>query len=76
MDLSTAFAAVLKKHRLKRGLSQEALAKLAGLHQTGVGFLERGERSPSIDTIESISKALDVPVSSLLSEAERVQKRG
>jgi transcriptional regulator with XRE-family HTH domain len=75
MDLSSAFAVVLKKHRLERGLSQEALAKRAHLHQTGIGFLERAERSPSIDTLESISKALDVSVSSLLAEAEKLQKR-
>lgn len=76
MSLSEAFAVVLKKHRMDRGLSQEALAKLAGLHQTGIGFLERGERSPSIDTLEAISEALGVSVSSLMSQAERVQRRG
>lgn len=75
MELSSAFAVVLKKYRLDRGLSQEALAKRAHLHQTGIGFIERGERSPSIDTLESISKALDIPVSSLMREAEKVQKR-
>jgi len=74
MDLSSAFAVVLKKHRLDSGLSQEALAKRARLHQTGIGFLERGERSPSIDTLEAISKALGISVSSLMSEAERLQK--
>jgi transcriptional regulator with XRE-family HTH domain len=75
MSLSEAFAVVLKKHRLERGLSQEALAKKARLHQTGIGFLERAERSPSIHTLESISKALDIPVSTLISEAEKLQKR-
>lgn len=75
MSLSEAFAVVLKKHRMDRGLSQEALAKLAGLHQTGIGFLERAERSPSVDTLEGISKALKIPISDLLKEAEKLQRR-
>ena len=75
MDLSSAFALVLKKHRLARNLSQAALAKQAGLHQTAIGFLERAERSPSIDTLEAISKALKTSVSELMVEAEKVQSR-
>jgi DNA-binding XRE family transcriptional regulator len=38
----TAFAALLRQYRLKAGLTQEALAELAGLAPTAISALERG----------------------------------
>ena len=45
LTLSDAFSRVVAKHREANGLSRSALARLAGLHQTYMGLLERGERS-------------------------------
>ncbi|MDT3309707.1 helix-turn-helix domain-containing protein [Shewanella vaxholmensis] len=58
----------LKDMRGKLGLSQEALADMAGLHRTYVGSVERAERNISIDNIERLAKALNVHTSSLLME--------
>ena len=52
--------------RKARGLSQEGLADLAGLHRTFVGFVERAETNISIDNIEKIAAALDVGAGALL----------
>ncbi|MGH2458375.1 MAG: helix-turn-helix domain-containing protein [Chloroflexota bacterium] len=65
------FASTLRQARLKRGLSQEALADLAGLHRNYVGSVERGERNISIDNIEKLARALGTDPSTLLSEASR-----
>jgi transcriptional regulator with XRE-family HTH domain len=43
--------------RRKRTLSQEQLAELTDLSRNTIGQLERGETSPSIDTIERIANA-------------------
>ena len=69
--LSDAFSRVVKQHREKRKLSRAALAKKSGLHQTNIGLLERGERSPNLDTAKAIAKALGISLGKLIAEAER-----
>jgi transcriptional regulator with XRE-family HTH domain len=63
----------VRKLRLERRLSQEALAAEARLHRTYVGGIERGERNPSFSNILRLCDALDVKFSelALTFEAER-----
>ena len=74
LEMSDAFALVLKKHRTALKLSREALAQKAGLHQTYIGLIERGLRNPSLDAVDTIAEALDVSLSKLIAEAETVRK--
>ncbi|MFN0076552.1 MAG: helix-turn-helix domain-containing protein [Prosthecobacter sp.] len=60
------FAVNLKEQRLAKGLSQEDLADLCGLHRTYVGSVERGERNISIDNMERLALSLDVPLEKLI----------
>jgi transcriptional regulator with XRE-family HTH domain len=50
----------LRRHRRNAGLSQERLAELCDLHRTEIGLLERGERSPRLDTLVTIARGLDL----------------
>jgi transcriptional regulator with XRE-family HTH domain len=52
------FAENLRKHRERVGLTQEALADKCDLHPTAVGKLERQERTPRLDTVAALSRAL------------------
>jgi transcriptional regulator with XRE-family HTH domain len=52
--------------REERGLSQEELEKLAGLHRAYIGQIERGEKNIGLKNLERIAKALDVETRWLL----------
>ena len=52
--------------RKEKGITQEALAYQAGLNRAYIGYIERGERKPTIETLEKIAKSLRVNTSSLL----------
>lgn len=52
--------------RTKRRLSQEKLAELSDLSKTGLGAIERGTSSPSIDTLDRIASALEIELSELV----------
>lgn len=58
----------LRRLRAERGISQEALADLAGLHRTYVGAIERGERNVSIDNIGKLAAAFEISLSKLLED--------
>ena len=70
-QFSDAFSDVVKQMREGRKLSRAALAKKAGLHQTYIGLLERGERSPNLDTAKAIADALGIPLAKMVTKAER-----
>lgn len=59
-------AANLRCLRHSLGWSQEQLAEHCGLHRTYIGAIERGERNISLDTLERLAGALQLPVSALL----------
>ena len=50
----------LRVIRKKKGLTQEELADRCGLHWTYIGGLERGERNPTLSTMQKIANGLAV----------------
>jgi len=66
MNLIHIFATNVRKYRTEKGLSQEALADLAGLHRTYISAIERERRNISIDNIENIASALGIDAYLLL----------
>ena len=64
----------IEEFRTARGLSRQDLADLVGVHYQTIGYLERGEYSPSLVLALRIAKALNKEVSELFSLTE--QKKG
>lgn len=63
-----AFGGNLKLERVRRALSQEEFADLAGLHRTFYGGLERGQRGVNITELPGIARALGLRPADLLPE--------
>lgn len=59
----------IRRRREAMKLTQEAFADLVGLHRSYVGFVERGERNLTLDTMGQISAALRVSLATLFKEA-------
>ena len=55
----------IRSYRNQLGLSQEKLAELSGCHPTYIGQIERGEKNATLESIEKISCALNVSLSTL-----------
>lgn len=60
MDVRKKLGANVQRLRREKGLSQEELADLAGLHRTYVSGVERGVRNPTLTVIDRLARALGV----------------
>ncbi|HEV3047557.1 MAG TPA: helix-turn-helix transcriptional regulator [Solirubrobacteraceae bacterium] len=67
-----ALAAVLRRLRLERGTTQEALAYRSGLTTGSLARIELGQSSPAWTTVREIAKALDVSMVEISSAVEDV----
>lgn len=70
-----ALAAVLRRLREARGLSQEATAQAAGISLNTYSRIERGHAAPSWTTVRRIADALGVGMGELGAEVERERDR-
>ena len=61
MALINIFMQNIRFYRFSKNYSQEKLAELSGLSTHYISDIETGKYSPSIPTIERISKALETP---------------
>jgi transcriptional regulator with XRE-family HTH domain len=60
IEVAKAFGGRLKMVRLEKGLTQEQLAQLAGLHPTFISNCERGYSAPTLETLLRLARALAV----------------
>lgn len=74
MKIAQGFGIVLKNYRTDYGISQEELAGKCGLDRTYISLLERGKRSPTINTLFSIADALEQSPSVLIKDLEKILK--
>ena len=59
-DIKKIFGRKIAALRQKQLLSQEELADRCNIHRTYMGSIERGEKSPTLNTIKKIADGLSV----------------
>ena len=64
----------IRKLRLDKKLTQETFSEAIGISVSYLGQLERGQRNPSIRTLENIANTLEVPLSALLCKLTEEEK--
>lgn len=60
MDIIRVFGSNVRHYRELKGISQEKLAELSGLHRTYISDIERFQRSISLSNVQKIADALEV----------------
>ena len=70
-ELARRFGELVRRLRLEQGYSQEEFSFRAGLHQTYVSSVERGERNVTIGTADKMARALGTTLAGMFSELEQ-----
>jgi len=60
-DISQIIGERIRMYRTRKHLSQDALGEMAGLHGAYIGQLERGEKNATLESVEKVARALDLP---------------
>ncbi len=69
-EILIKYGQVVRKIRLEKGISQEMLADLSGLHRTYMSDVELGKRNVSLENIDRIANALGVSISEIFKQIE------
>lgn len=70
-NINHVIGRTIKDLRIKKELSQEQLAELADLHVNSIGSIERGEKSPTVETLSNISRSLDTTITEIFQLTEK-----
>ena len=62
------FGKKVREERVKRGLTQEELGEIAGMHRTYIGAIERGEKNLTLTNFLRIAETLNVKATKLLED--------
>lgn len=68
MEARQILAVNMRRIRKAKGMKQDDLAELSGLHRTYIGSIEQQRLNVSLANIEKIANALDVSCAELLTE--------
>ncbi len=56
----------IKKLRESKKMSQGNLARVSGVAQSTISYIESGQKNPSITTVLKLAKALEIDVNALI----------
>lgn len=76
MDIRLIVGRNLRKIRLERGLSQEALAYDAGIAPSFLSQVENGTRSLTITKLQDLATTLRIPIVEFFIDASTASNKG
>ena len=71
-DIILKYGQAVRALRQSKNISQEQLADLCGLHRTYISDVELGKRNVSLENIDKIASALNMNVSDIFVEVEKI----
>ena len=66
---------LLRNEREQQGLSRYAVAGRSGLSEQMIGYVERGLRRPSLETVVRLAAGLDVDLGDIIKRANTLVAR-
>ena len=76
MDITQEVGARIRYYRTEKKTSQEKLSEMSDLHPSYIVQLERGEKTPSIETLYKITAGLGMPLSDFFHDFEVITSNG
>jgi transcriptional regulator with XRE-family HTH domain len=73
--LEEAFGQILRTLREGKEMKQVEVSAATGYSQRTIGMIERGEKSPTLRTMEDFATFYDVPLEDLVIKAKRLRNR-
>jgi transcriptional regulator with XRE-family HTH domain len=74
-EILTRIAQFIRKRRENMGLTVRALASRSGVSSSMISDVERAAKSPTISTLAALSKALEMPLSTLVDNRQPTRMR-
>ena len=74
-NILTRVAHVIRRRREEMGLSVRALASRSGVSSSMISDVERALKSPTISTLAALSRALEIPLSTMVESREPARLR-
>lgn len=72
MNITIEIGNRIRYYRNELGFSQEQLAEYSELHPSYIGQLERGEKTPSIETLYKVTTGLKISLSDFMRGLEDI----
>ena len=70
LDPQVVFGHLIRRLRIERALSQEALAFESGLSREFIAYIEGGKRKPTIVALLQLARGLGMPAAAIIAELE------
>ena len=67
--MCTQIVRVLREERERKGLSRYAVAARCGLSEQMIGYVERGLRNPSLETVVRLASGIGVDLATVVRKA-------